>query len=154
MKRYRFALDAVRDLRQEAENAAMQQLAAQPTAAAAARAASELSADRRARALERLRRPTGPGAWLVQADRDLEAARVRQETAAIDEREGDRRVGVARDGLVEARRALESITRLEARQREEHRRAALAEEERVISEIVEARAARAHGPGRRRRSAE
>ena len=142
MQRFRFTLDAVRDLRREGETVAMQQLATQLARHEQARGAAAVSAERRRLAEERLRHPSGPAALLVQADREREAATSRAAQADGVVREGARLVEQARDGLVEARRALEAMERLEQRQRAEHRRRALAEEEREVGEVVEARAAR------------
>ncbi len=143
MKRFRFTLDAVRDLRREAETSAMQALADGLRERAAAAAIAERARQRQAAADEHVRRPAGTAAALAQSEREREAARIQVRQSAIAVREGDRLVASARQGLVQARQALESIERLEERGRLEHRRRALQEDERLVAELVEARAARA-----------
>ncbi len=79
----------------------------------------------------------------MQADRDRDAARLGLEAAAVELRETSFGVDAARDDLVEARQALESVRKLEERRRDEHRAARAREEERELADVLEARAARA-----------
>ena len=62
---------------------------------------------------------------------------------------GDTAFGVdaARDDLVEARQALESVRKLEERRRDEHRAARLRDEERELTDVIEARAGARDGAG-------
>jgi flagellar export protein FliJ len=151
MKRFRFPLQSVRDLRHDRETAARQELAERLRAHQAAHTAAEASLARHRLALQRLEHAATSGAALRIADQDRVSARLRLEQDAIGLRHAGGDVDRARERLVAARQALETVQRLEAKQRAAHRAAALAEDERVIAEIVEARAARAAMAARGRR---
>jgi flagellar biosynthesis chaperone FliJ len=64
------------------------------------------------------------------------------ERAVLHLREQTHGVDHARGTLTEARRSVEALERLERRQRAEHRRALLAEEERDLADVTEMRSAR------------
>jgi flagellar biosynthesis chaperone FliJ len=142
MKRFTFTLKAVKDLREDRETAALEALADRLRAHASAQSAAERSRARHVAAEERLRRTRTTASVLVQADRDRDAARLGLETATLELSERTFAVGVARRDVTEAKRAVDMLAKLEQRKRDEHARAVLAEEERDIAEIVEARAAR------------
>jgi flagellar biosynthesis chaperone FliJ len=133
MKRFTFNLQAVKDLREDRETAALEALADRLRAHASAQSAAERSRARHVAAEESV---------LVQADRDRDAARLGLETATLELSERSFAVGVARRDVTEAKRAVDMLAKLEQRKRAEHERARLAEEERDIAEIIEARAAR------------
>jgi flagellar biosynthesis chaperone FliJ len=151
VQRFRFNLASVKDVRKQDEDAAMRALADRMAAARAAQAAAERSLASHRAAQERLRAPSGSAALLVQADRDRDTARVRLDASARQLEERRHGVDRARGDLVRASQALEALERLEAKRRAEHEQAAIAAEERVVAEIVEARAARAAVERRRAR---
>jgi len=142
MKRFTFNLQAVKDLREDRETAALEALADRLRAHASAQSAAERSRARHVAAEESLRRTRTTASVLVQADRDRDAARLGLETATLELSERSFAVGVARRDVTEAKRAVDMLAKLEQRKRAEHERARLAEEERDIAEIIEARAAR------------
>jgi flagellar biosynthesis chaperone FliJ len=142
MKRFTFTLQAVKDLREDREQAALEALAGRLRAHASAQTAAERSRARHAAAEDGLRRTRTTGAVLVQADRDRDAARLGLETATLDLSEKTFAVGAARRDVTEAKQAVDMLAKLETRKRDEHVRALLAEEERQVAEIIEARAAR------------
>ncbi len=149
MKRFRFTLETVRDLRDDRQTAAMLVLADRIRTHGHAQSAAEASLRRHRRAQQALAGAGRAAAMLVQADRDRDAARLSLESSAIDLRETTFGVDAARDDLVEARQALERVTHLEAHRRADHRRRQLAEEERELAEMTEARRARAAAMARR-----
>jgi flagellar export protein FliJ len=141
MKKFSFSLDTVKRLRADAEQAAQAELGKR---IAAHRAAVE-AREARARTLERAESVLSENALaheLVQADRDRDAAHFRLGAAAAEGRMAEENVLRSRHELAEASRALEILEKLEDRRREEHRLAAIAEDERQIAEIAESRAAR------------
>ena len=98
----------------------------------------------------RLRARSGSAASLVQADRERSAALLHvADAGALNEREGVLVLG-ARVELAEARMRLETLEHLEERRRREHREAALREEEALLQDVVQARAARRAQMGARR----
>jgi flagellar biosynthesis chaperone FliJ len=149
MRRFTFNLQAVKDLREDRETAALEALAARLRAHASAQSAAERSRARHAAAEASLRRVRTTAAVLVQADCDRDAARLGLETATLELSERTFAVGVARRDVTEAKQAVDMLAKLEQRQREEHRRTRLAEEERDVAEIIEARAARRATANRR-----
>jgi hypothetical protein len=87
----------------------------------------------------------------VQADHERSAALLHV-TSAETANEAERALVVsARVDLAEARMKLETLEHLEARRREEHREAVLHEEEALLQDVVQARAARRAQLGGRRR---
>jgi flagellar export protein FliJ len=151
MKKFAFPLDAVKRLRAYGERQAQAELGRR----IAAHEATERALAARARTLElanaRLRAPSGTAASLVQADRERSAAMLRAATAeTATEHERTLVVG-ARVELAEARMRLETLEHLEERRRKEHREAALREEEALLQDVVQARAARRAQLGSRRR---
>lgn len=151
MKKFTFPLDAVKRLRAYGERQAQAELGRR----IAAHEATERALAARARTLEaanaRLRAPSGTAASLVQADRERSAAMLRAATAeTANERERAHVVG-ARVELAEARMRLETLEHLEERRRKEHREAALREEEALLQDVVQARAARRAQLGGRHR---
>lgn len=154
MKRFHFTLDSVRDLREDRQTTAMVVLAARISTHARAQAAAEIAL-RRHRAAQTALAATGrPAALLLQADRDRDVARLGLEASVIALRDTSFGVDTARDDLVEARQALESVRKLEERRRAEHRAARLRDEERQITDVIEARAGRAVALARRGEAAE
>jgi flagellar export protein FliJ len=152
MRRFRFTLQTVRDLREHGESTARQALADRLRAHAAAQTAAEASLAKHRRAEEGLAGRRGPAALLVQADRDRDGARLGLERAILDLRDRSHAVDRAREDLVEARRAVETLDKLEERQRAAYRQAMLAEEERELADVVEMRTARRAAEARRLRS--
>jgi flagellar biosynthesis chaperone FliJ len=150
MKRFSFPLDAVKRLREYGERQAQAELGrriAAHDAAARAVAARQQTLDV---ANARLRARSGTAASLVQADRERSAAlRHAADAGAASEREGVLVLG-ARVELAEARMRLETLEHLEERRRREHREAALREEEALLQDVVQARAARRAQIGARR----
>jgi flagellar FliJ protein len=122
---FRFGLERVKGLREQAEDSAREELARElalrmrgeailrqaAAAAAAAREAGRESAVRGA-----------SGADLLAAQQWMEVADRRRREAALDLDRQDAEVDARRAALVEASREREVITRLEARRRDEHRR--------------------------------
>jgi flagellar biosynthesis chaperone FliJ len=151
MQRFRFNLARVKDVRQQDEDAAMLVLAERMAAARAAQAAAERSLAAHRAAQERLRRPVGAAALLVQSDRDRDQARMRLDSAARQLEERRHGVDRARGDVLRASQALEALERLEERRRAEHEQAALAAEERSVAELIEARTARTMTARRRAR---
>ena len=150
MQRFHFTLDSVRDLREDGQTAAMMALADRIRTHERAKSAAEASLRRHRRAEAALAGAGRAAALLVQADRDRTAARLGLEEATLELRETSFGVDSARDDLVEARQALESVRKLEARRRAEHRAARAREEERELADVLEARAARTVTAARRR----
>jgi flagellar export protein FliJ len=153
MKRFHFTLDSVRDLREDRQTAAMMALADRISTHARAQQAAEISLRRHRAAQVALAGAGRPAALLLQADRDRDAARLGLEAAVVELRETAFGVDAARDDLVEARQALESVRKLEERRRDEHRAARLRDEERELTDVIEARAARAMALARRGQAA-
>jgi flagellar export protein FliJ len=151
MKKFSFPLDAVKRLREYGERQAQAELGRR----IAAHEATERALDARARTVEaanaRLRAPTGTAASLVQADRERSAALLHAASArtAMETERG--MVVTARVDLAEARMRLETLEHLETRRRDEHREAMLREEEALLQDVVQARAARRAQLGGRRR---
>jgi flagellar export protein FliJ len=148
MRRFTFTLDSVRDLREDRQTAAMMVLADRISTHARAQHAAELSLRRHHAAQAALAGAGRPAALLLQADRDRDAARLGLEAAVVELRETSFGVDAARGDLVEARQALESVRKLEERRRVEHRAARLRHEEREVTDVLEARAARAQAQRR------
>ncbi len=143
MKRFRFSLDAVRDLRSDREDAAKRVLAERLRAHQAARDAADQSLARHGAAEDALRGATSTtAAGLVQADRDRTAARVGLEQSARALEERGHGVLRAREDLLVARTALEAVRRLEQRRRDEHASELRRADERERQDLIEARAAR------------
>jgi flagellar export protein FliJ len=142
MKRFVFSLETVKRLRADAEHDAQAALGRAMAAHRAAEAAREARRRTLALAEEQLVAPTGPAHALVQADRERQAAILRLGAAEAGRNAARRTVDTSRLDLATASRALEVLERLEERRREAHRAAALREEEAVVQEITEARAAR------------
>jgi flagellar export protein FliJ len=151
MRRFRFTLQTVRELRDHRESEARVQLADRMRAHAAAHAAAEASVDRHRRAESALGSGARPAALLFQADRDRDGARLSLERAILELRDRTQAVDHARRDLVEARRAVETLERIEQVQRAEYRRQLLAEEEREVADVIEMRAARAAAAAHRQR---
>jgi flagellar biosynthesis chaperone FliJ len=151
MRRFRFTLHTVRELRDHRETQARVVLADRMRAHAAAHAAAEASVDRHRRAETALGAGARPAALMQQADRDRDGARLGLERAILELRDRTQAVDHARRDLVEARRAVEMLERLEQVQRAEHRRALLAEEEREVADTIEMRSARAAAAAHRAR---
>jgi flagellar biosynthesis chaperone FliJ len=150
MKKFSFPLDAVKRLREYGERQAQAELGRR----IAAHEATERALAARARTVEaanaRLRAPTGTAASLVQADRERSAALLHV-TNAETANEAERTLVLgARIELAEARMRLETLEHLEERRRKEHREAALREEEALLQDVVQARAARRAQIGGRR----
>jgi flagellar biosynthesis chaperone FliJ len=150
MKKFTFPLDAVKRLRAYGERQAQAELGRR----IAAHEATERAVAARERTLAlanaRLRAPSGTAASLAQADRDRSAALLHTAHAvAANETERSLVVG-ARVELAEARMRLETLEKLEERRRREHREAALREEEALLQDVVQARAARRAQIGGRR----
>jgi flagellar export protein FliJ len=142
MKRFHFPLEAVKRLRAHAERQAQAELGRRMAAHAAAERALAARAQTLARANARLRASSGTAASLVQADRERSAALLYLESATT-EREAERtRVVGARQLLAQASQQLETLERLEEKRRKEHREALWREEEALLQDVVQARAAR------------
>lgn len=154
MKRFRFPLESVRDLREERQTSAMVVLAGRVRAHQAAQAAAEARLDRHRRSEVALAKAVSAGPVraqaLVQADADRRGARLTLEGAAATLADSSFAVESARRDLVEAERAVEMLRRLEDRQREAHRVELARAEERDLADVIEARAARAITAERRR----
>ena len=154
MKRFRFPLESVRDLREERQASAMVVLAGRVRAHQAAQAAAEARLDRHRRSEAALAKAVSSGPVsahaLVQADADRRGARLTLEEAAASLSESSFAMESARRDLVEAERNVEMLRRLEDRQREAHRLALAQAEERDLADVIEARAARAATTERRR----
>jgi flagellar biosynthesis chaperone FliJ len=151
MKKFSFPLDAVKRLREYSERQAQAELGrriAAHEATARALAARERTVEA---ANARLRAPTGTAASLVQADRERSAALLHAATAATVNEAERTLVVTARVDLAEARMRLETLEHLEARRLEQHREAVLREEEALLQDVVQARAARRAQLGGRRR---
>jgi hypothetical protein len=142
MRKFRFTLHTVRELRDHRETTARVALADRMRAHAAAHIAAEASVDRHRRAEAALATGARPAASLAQANRDRDGARIGLERAIVDLRDRTQAVDHARLELVEARRAVETLERLEQVQRAAHQRALLAEEEREVADVIEMRSAR------------
>jgi len=149
MQRFNFTLESVRDLREDLQTAAMMALADRIRTHERAQVAAEASLRRHQAAESALSGAGRAAALLVQADRDRNAARLQLEEAAVELRDTSFGVESARGDLVEARQALESVRKLEERRRAEHRAARAREEERVLADVLEARATRAATLARR-----
>ena len=142
MKKFSFPLETVKRLREYGERQAQAELGRR----IAAHEATERALAARARTVEaanaRLRAPTGSAASLVQADRERSAAFLHAANATQAHEVERNLVVTARVELAEARMRLETLERLEERRRKEHREAALREEEALLQDVVQARAAR------------
>jgi flagellar export protein FliJ len=142
MKKFSFPLETVKRLREYGERQAQAELGRR----IAAHEATERALTARARTVEaanaRLRAPTGSAASLVQADRERSAALLHAANATQAHEVERNLVVTARLELAEARMRLETLERLEERRRKEHREAALREEEALLQDVVQARAAR------------
>jgi flagellar FliJ protein len=142
MKKFQFTLETVKRLRAFGERQAQAELGRRMTAHSAAQAA----ADVRSRTLEtanaRLRARSGTAASLVLADRERSAAMVRAENAHAEVAAELTLVITARHELAEARKQLETLERLEETRRKQHRDDVLREEEALLQDVVQARAAR------------
>jgi flagellar biosynthesis chaperone FliJ len=142
MKKFTFPLAAVKRLREFGERQAQAELGRRIAAHEATERAVALRARTLERANARLRAPSGSAASLVQADRERSAALLHAASAeTASERERTLVLG-ARVELAEARMRLETLEHLEERRRKEHREAALKEEEALLQDVVQARAAR------------
>jgi flagellar export protein FliJ len=151
MKKFSFPLDAVKRLREYSERQAQAELGRRITAHEATERALAVRARTVEAANKRLRAPTGTAASLVQADRERSAALLHAANAeTANEVERTLVVG-ARVDLAQARMRLETLEHLEARRREEHRDAMMREEEALLQDVVQARAARRAQLGGRRR---
>jgi flagellar export protein FliJ len=151
VKRFNFPLDAVKRLRAHGERQAQAELGRRMAAHAAAEAAHAARTRTLEAASARLRASTGSAASLVQADRERSAALLRLENAGVEREAEQSLVLNARQSLAEARQRLETLERLEDKRRKEHREATLREEEALLQDVVQARAARhAQMLGRRR----
>jgi flagellar FliJ protein len=142
MKRFQFTLETVKRLRAFGERQAQAELGRRMTAHAAAQAAAEVRARTLESANARLRASTGTAASLVVADRERSAAMLRAATAESDVETEYALVFGARQQLAEARKALETLERLEDTRRRQHRDDVLREEEALLQDVVQARAAR------------
>jgi flagellar export protein FliJ len=142
MKKFQFTLDAVKRLRAHAERDAQSELGER----IAAHAAAERAVEARRRMLEaasgRLRQGLPTVAALLQADRERGVALMLVENAGAAADAEGRMVVDARGRLAEARKALETIEKLEERRRAEHQEQAQREEEELLQDVVQARAAR------------
>jgi flagellar export protein FliJ len=142
LKRFQFPLDAVKRLRAYGERQAQAELGRRMVAHEAA----ERAVAARTRTLEsanaRLRARSGTAASLVQADRDRSAALLHVENANAQRDAEQTLVDGARVRLAEARQQRETLERLEDSRRREHREAVLREEEALLADVVQARAAR------------
>jgi flagellar biosynthesis chaperone FliJ len=148
VKRFTFPLETVKRLRAHAERQAQAELGRRMAAHAAAERALAARAQTLARANARLRAASGTAASLVQADRERTAALLYLESAGT-ERETERtRVVGARQLLAHASQQLETLERLEEKRRKEHREAVWREEEALLQDVVQARAARRIQSGR------
>jgi flagellar export protein FliJ len=151
MKKFSFPLDAVKRLREYGERQAQAELGRR----IAAHEATERALAARARTVEaanaRLRAPSGTAASLVQADRERSAALLHVASAETANEAERTLVHSARIELAEARMKLETLEHLETRRRQEHREAVLREEEALLQDVVQARAARRAQLGGRRR---
>ena len=151
MKKFSFPLDAVKRLREYGERQAQAELGRRITAHEAAQRALAARARTVELANARLRAPSGSAASLVQADRERSAALLHAAHASTASEQERTLVATARVELAEARMRLETLEHLEERRRAEHRDAALREEEALLQDIVQARAARRAQLGGRRR---
>jgi flagellar biosynthesis chaperone FliJ len=142
MKRFQFPLDAVKKLRAHGERQAQAELGERLTAQAAAQRAVEARRQTLAAADARMRIGTLSVASLIHADRERSAARLHVENATAQVEAEVRLVDDARVKLAEARKRLEALQRLEDSRRAQHREAALREEEDLLQDVVQARAAR------------
>ena len=124
---FRFGLERVKSLREQAEDSAREELARELAlrmrgeailrrAAAAAAAARDTGRDSAVRGAS--------GADLLAAQHWIEVADRRRREAALDLDRQDAEVDARRAALVEASREREVIARLEARRRDEHQREA------------------------------
>jgi flagellar export protein FliJ len=142
VKRFQFPLDAVKRLRAYGEGQAQAELGRR----IASHDAAERAVAARNRTLEaanaRLRARSGTAASLVQADRERSAALLNMDNASAQRDAEQRMVDDARVRLAEARKQLETLEKLEQARREEHREAVLREEESLLQDVVQARAAR------------
>jgi flagellar protein FliJ len=122
---FRFGLERVKSLREQAEDSAREELARELAlrmrgeailrrAAAAAAAARDTGRESAVR--------SSSGADLLAAQQWIEVADRRRREAALDLDRQDAEVDARRAALVEASRQREVIARLEARRRDEHRR--------------------------------
>jgi flagellar export protein FliJ len=122
---FRFGLERVKSLREQAEDSAREELARELAlrmrgeailrrAAAAAAAARDTGRDSAVRGAS--------GADLLAAQHWIEVADRRRREAALDLDRQDAEVDARRAALVEASREREVISRLEARRRDEHQR--------------------------------
>lgn len=119
---------------------------------AAAQQAARESDARYRRAADALRVSSAQAARLAQADRDRTAARVTLDQAKIALQQRSFGVSNARTDVARARQAVEMLNRLEERQRDAHRKAVLAEQERDTADVIEMRSARKAAAEHRRRS--
>jgi flagellar export protein FliJ len=142
MKRFQFPLDAVKRLRDYGERQAQAELGRRM----AAHEAAERAVAARMRTLEaasaRLRAGGTSAASLMQADHERSAALLHVENANAQRDAESKLVDAARVRLAEARKQLETLERLEDTRRKEHREEALREEEALLQDVVQARAAR------------
>jgi flagellar export protein FliJ len=122
---FRFGLERVKSLREQAEDSAREELARELAlrmrgeailrrAAAAAAAARDTGRESAVR--------SASGADLLAAQQWMEVADRRRREAALDLDRQNAEVDARRAALVEASRQREVIARLEARRRDEHRR--------------------------------
>jgi flagellar FliJ protein len=122
---FRFGLERVKSLREQAEDSAREELARELAlrvrGEALLRAAAETAAAARATSRGAVGRPAS-GADLLAAQQWIEVADRRRREAALDLHRQDAEVDARRAALVEASREREAISRLEARRRAEHER--------------------------------
>ena len=122
---FRFGLERVKSLREQAEDSAREELARELAlrvrGEAILRQAAAASAAARATGRDSAARGAS-GADLLAAQQWIEVADRRRREAALDLDRQDAEVDARRSALVEASREREVIARLESRRREEHRR--------------------------------
>jgi flagellar protein FliJ len=122
---FRFGLERVKSLREQAEDAAREELARELAlrvrGEALLRQAAATVAAARDTGRGAVARPTS-GADLLAAQQWIEVADQRRREAALDLDRRDAEVDLRRDALVRASREREVLTRLEARRRAEHQR--------------------------------
>jgi flagellar export protein FliJ len=123
---FRFRLERVKSLREQAEDAAREQLARELAlrmrGEALLQQASATATAAREAGRGTVTRTGASGADLLAAQQWIERAESRRREAALDLDRRDAEVEARRAALVEASREREVISRLEARRRGEHQR--------------------------------
>jgi flagellar export protein FliJ len=137
---FRFRLERVKSLREQAEDAAREQLAHELAlrvrGEALLRQAAATATAARQTGRGAATRPGASGADLLAAQQWIERAESQRRDAALDLDRRDVEVAARRAELVDASREREAIDRLESRRRDEHRREVSRQEQIALDEVA------------------